>query len=370
MSKYVKTNSQVVTYHAKLVGNANKIAKLESLHSRLQEMSKFMHENWDWSDKTNCKFSPKIYKAIRKNFPDVHSKLVQKAMKEYGKFGEAERPKNPVSLPITWDYQQFDTKFNKGYYKMFVKFSKTNFPVEGKRTINLVRNRKIQEVRVKKIDNGFRVYFVCRIENPANEVIKPCNSKVVGLDANVKSVVLSNNQFFNLNPIVHLKQEARKKKFPIRYSRFYVKNFTKNYLDQVSNRIVESLVKDGAEVLLMEDLTGLREKQTEKHNSWRERELRFILNACYPYAMLQAMLQYKCVQKGIKVKFISPAYTSQKCSKCGSLETRRPTQNRFECSDCGLHLNADLNGARNIASAICRGNEHMIDSARHANKSA
>lgn len=354
----------VCTYHARLTGNKEKLAKLNRLYSLVQEMSVFMFENFDWADKANNKFSHEIYEMIGQTFPEVHSKLIQKAMKEYGKFGEAKRPKHPVKLPLIFDYQQFDTVFNGKYYGLFLRFDKTNFPVEGKRTTKLLQDKQIQEVRVKKLGKEFRVYFVCKVEEPANE--KTDNPQTVGLDANVKSVVLSNNQFFNLKPVVHAKMEARKKCSSVRNGRGYVENFTKNYLHQISNRIVKSLVRDNTEVLCMEDLTDLRETQTKKHTTEGEKELRFNLNNCYPYAMFQGMLQYKCVRNGIRVKLVNPAYTSQKCSKCGSLHTRRPAQSRFECLDCGFHLNADLNGARNIVTAKRRDNGCKIDSTRCA----
>jgi len=47
---------------------------------------------------------------------------------------------------------------------------------------------------------------------------------------------------------------------------------------------------------------------------------------------------------------VDPRYTSQRCSKCGHVHRRnRPTQSLFRCQSCGYEVNADLNGARNVA---------------------
>jgi putative transposase len=59
-------------------------------------------------------------------------------------------------------------------------------------------------------------------------------------------------------------------------------------------------------------------------------------------------LKYKCLDRGIKVEKIHPAYTSKTCSRCQSKNTRRPRQDQFVCLDCNFQLNADLNGSRNI----------------------
>jgi rubredoxin len=48
---------------------------------------------------------------------------------------------------------------------------------------------------------------------------------------------------------------------------------------------------------------------------------------------------------------VDPRYTAgQRCSKCGHVHRRnRPTQSLFRCQSCGYEVNADLNGARNVA---------------------
>ncbi|MEJ5300277.1 MAG: zinc ribbon domain-containing protein [Thermodesulforhabdaceae bacterium] len=52
---------------------------------------------------------------------------------------------------------------------------------------------------------------------------------------------------------------------------------------------------------------------------------------------------------GIEVVEVNPAYTSQECSNCGYVDERnRKDTQSFECKACGLKLNAQVNGARNI----------------------
>jgi putative transposase len=52
------------------------------------------------------------------------------------------------------------------------------------------------------------------------------------------------------------------------------------------------------------------------------------------------------------VVVVDPRHTSQRCSRCGhTARNNRRSQSVFICRQCGYHLNADLNGARNIAAA-------------------
>ena len=61
---------------------------------------------------------------------------------------------------------------------------------------------------------------------------------------------------------------------------------------------------------------------------------------------------YKAESEGLVVSQINPAYTSQRCSKCGfTHEDNRPHNNgqdEFECLKCGYEVHADYNAAKNI----------------------
>jgi transposase len=52
-----------------------------------------------------------------------------------------------------------------------------------------------------------------------------------------------------------------------------------------------------------------------------------------------------------RVERVNPAYTSQRCSRCGSMDREaRESQAAFRCRSCGYRANADYNAARNIAA--------------------
>ncbi len=64
-------------------------------------------------------------------------------------------------------------------------------------------------------------------------------------------------------------------------------------------------------------------------------------------------LKYKAVKAGKLVVKVDPAYTSQRCPKCGRVERKnRPTQSVFRCVSCGFEsANADYVAAGNILMA-------------------
>lgn len=78
-------------------------------------------------------------------------------------------------------------------------------------------------------------------------------------------------------------------------------------------------------------------------------------------------LEYKTQLTGRnRLILVNPAYTSQTCSECGYCDSRnRESQADFECKQCHMSMNADLNAANNI---LKRGLNHLLglDEAGHA----
>jgi len=70
------------------------------------------------------------------------------------------------------------------------------------------------------------------------------------------------------------------------------------------------------------------------------------------WSMFATMLRYKLQERGGRIEYVDPAYTSQGCSCCGSInKASRKSQSEFECVDCGFTANADYNAAVNISQA-------------------
>ena len=67
---------------------------------------------------------------------------------------------------------------------------------------------------------------------------------------------------------------------------------------------------------------------------------------------LQRLVEKLAFKRGIPVIYVNPAYTSKRCSRCGSIGRR--SRKRFECPHCGFVAHADVNAAFNIALASHR----------------
>ncbi|AXG09672.1 RNA-guided endonuclease InsQ/TnpB family protein [Haloplanus rubicundus] len=118
-------------------------------------------------------------------------------------------------------------------------------------------------------------------------------------------------------------------------------------LHTISNELVEEALERGCTHIVFEQLKGIRERlpHAKAVHKWAFHRL-------YEY------VTYKAESVGLVVKQINPAYTSQRCSKCGfTHEDNRPHNNGqdgFSCLKCGYEVHADYNAAKNIGLKYLR----------------
>ena len=78
------------------------------------------------------------------------------------------------------------------------------------------------------------------------------------------------------------------------------------------------------------------------------------LNTFYYYGELNTnsqfnIIKYKAEAKNVQVREINPAYSSQRCNRCGHISANnRNSQSDFHCENCEHTANADLNASKNI----------------------
>lgn len=222
---------------------------------------------------------------------------------------------------------------------------------------------KLCDSRIAKKKNKFYLLVTYQFEK---EAIQIDESKVVGVDlgvVNAAYMATNFDDYLRLNieggeiSSFRSRVEARRNSMlrqlkycgdgrkghgrktllkPIEKLRDKVENFRKTTNHKYSKTIVEFAEKNGCGVIQMEDLTGISNRD------------KFL--ARWSYYELQSFVEYKAKERGIKVRYVSPKYTSQRCSCCGYIaEGNRKEQAKFNCVICGYKANADFNAAKNIA---------------------
>lgn len=117
------------------------------------------------------------------------------------------------------------------------------------------------------------------------------------------------------------------------------KRYVKEINHIVSKKIVEEAIENNSGILVLENLKNIR-KRIKGNKRIRSRLHR------WSWYQLQQFVEYKAQDKGLTVKYVNPAYSSQTCSKCNSLGSRH--KHLFKCLNCGSYQNSDVNASKNL----------------------
>lgn len=118
------------------------------------------------------------------------------------------------------------------------------------------------------------------------------------------------------------------------------------FIRDVNHRASKRLANTpNVSVIAFEDLAYIRRQARKGTKTGRRR--RNMLNQ-WPFAQLQEFTAYKAARNGVRILMVDPAYTSQKCNRCGYVDARNRNHARFDCLRCGHSDNADHNAALNI----------------------
>ena len=202
------------------------------------------------------------------------------------------------------------------------------------------------------IQRGGKFYLCVVVDVPENPVINPAgylgvDMGIVNLATTSDGVSYSGEQVDKVRcRMTQFKKNLQRRgsksaKRHLKKLSGKERRFKENTNHIIAKKIVQT-AKDTQRAIAIEDLTGfrvtVRKQQREQFGKWSFDELgRFV--------------SYKAAMAGIPVIAVDPRNTSRTCSCCGHVaKTNRKSQSEFVCQHCGFSLNADINGAINIAS--------------------
>ncbi|MFC4987842.1 RNA-guided endonuclease InsQ/TnpB family protein [Saliphagus infecundisoli] len=160
------------------------------------------------------------------------------------------------------------------------------------------------------------------------------HSTVLGVDLGIEQIaVTSTGMFWNGAYLNHRRQEYERIRGNIQHTGTESAHRTieqmgdretrwvEDSLHRISKAIVQEAVAHGCSHIAFEDLIDIRDRMpgAKKFHAWAFRRL-------YDYTA------YKAEAEEIATTQIDPAYTSQRCSQCGTtLRENRPSQAEFRC---------------------------------------
>ncbi len=266
-------------------------------------------------------------------------------------------------------------KLSFGGKKHVVEFYGTNVenPKSAERykeALKLIAKKPITYSHLIKKDGDFYLEYPMKFDVDVPEPTK--NFKALGVDRGVKrmaviSIIDEPNgkphdiNFFKGDDVwksrikysIMMKRlrRVRRKNRKMRLFGGKVKNVSRDIVQNISRDIVKVAQSNMPVVIVMEEIKGLKEPKGGIKRK-REAKFRFMISN-FLYGQMQKAVEYKAYEAGVPVVYIDPRHTSQKCYKCGNIDSQnRKVQGFFQCISCSHKMNADLNASINIANAF------------------
>ena len=192
-------------------------------------------------------------------------------------------------------------------------------------------------------DSRGRWYFNVAVEVDVQPTL---GQGAVGIDLGLKDVAtcsdgvkLENSRFYRrMEDKLAIAQRARNKR-RVKAIHAKIKNRRKDAQHKFSRKLVNKYGE-----IVVGDVSSTKLAKTKMAKS--------VYDA--GWSQLKTMLEYKCAHAGIVFKVVRETNTTRACSSCGSLSGPQGVNGLrvrvWECVECGVLHDRDVNAARNILS--------------------
>lgn len=203
-----------------------------------------------------------------------------------------------------------------------------------KQSLKFKNWKRSNTIKIQKINENYYLTFFYKKENPEKKTF----GKTIGVDQGYKKLLISSeNQITGQNVHDIYDKINRKKQGSKAFKRSLIER--NNYINYcLNNELDLSKVKE----VVIEQLKNVKYKSkfNKKVNNKLQR---------WVYTKVVSKLEFLCEENGILLTKVNPAYTSQRCSKCGFVDKENRKRESFKCLQCGLEIDADYNAAINIS---------------------
>ena len=210
---------------------------------------------------------------------------------------------------------------------------KINIPINHHEHSNRFKDwTRKKTIRLRKENGNYFIDLIYEKDEP----IKKSFGKTLGIDQGYKKLLscsdgqILGSELFSLYGKISNKVQGSKA-----FKRLLI------HRDNEINRICNTLNLDEVKTLIIEDLKYVKYKSKLFHTVMNK-----VQRWSYPKTAIK--LARLCEENGVSLIKVNPAYTSQTCSNCGTVDKLSRNGEEFSCQHCGYLIDADLNASINI----------------------
>ena len=221
--------------------------------------------------------------------------------------------------------------------------------LKGTWDLNFYQLEQIKRVRLIRRADGYYVQFLVRAEN---KVDADLTGKMIGLDVGLKDFYTDSNGHTEPNPKFYRTGEKRLKFRQRRVSRKNIGSANRRKAINRLGRVHLKISRQREEHAKRVARCVIQSNDLVAYEDLRIKNL--VKNHCLSKSISDAgwyqfrkWLEYFGAKFGKITVAVNPAYTSQECSKCGTLIKKSLSMRTHACQ-CGFVLDRDWNAAVNI----------------------
>mgnify|MGYP002641303012 CR=1 FL=1 len=263
--------------------------------------------------------------------------------------------KSSNEIEQSFHFKNQGVSWTNSYFKILKNKIKWDFHRE------LPQNHKLVGLVVKRTSDG-KYYIILNISFDDDTIYEKTGVECA-IDLNIGNIAVTDSK--GKSKLIKL-ENFNKNKYSKTYrklqqqlsKRYKERNFSKNTkkLQQKSNKMYTKIKnkKEDFYHKLSNQLTNEFDRITfEKLEIKKMKESKSTrLNRLISDISWNSLIEktkYKSEMKNKIIREINPAYSSQRCSKCGFIhKNNRKSQSDFVCLECNFTENADINASRNL----------------------
>lgn len=344
-----------------------KLAPSKEQHQQLLDVMKTFNLGCNWVSEfafknkifNKVKIQQQIYYELKQRFnlsSQMAIRVIGKVADSYSHWKNRDKAHTFKDTgAIDYDARNFTIKDN--IMSITVLGGRTKIPFYSKNKLEKVASQC--ELYYDKVKNRFYVNLVSEVK----EEVPIQTNEFLGVDLGIVTLatcsdgeVISGDKVESYRKkITELKSRLQAKK--TKSAKRHLKKISKKetlFKKDVNHCISKKLVTKAKALGVGLKLEALKFDKSKKPVMKFNKKLRDNNGKLgkWAFGQLRNFISYKAKVAGIPVLLVNPAYTSQKCSKCGhTCEKNRLTQNAFKCLSCGYEVNADYNASVNISRA-------------------
>jgi putative transposase len=363
----------VLTIVCKLNPSLEQVSKIDATLKAFADACNYINETVAPKIMNNVRIQTLVYESVREKFGLSANLAIRAINRVAGNRKTAKKDNKPVqsfkSTSADYDARIFSFREKDWTASLTLVGGRERFDLRvGNYQIGKLKGQKPTSATLSKRANGT---YTLNIQVKSDAPRAKAAHHILGCDLgrsdichtsdgdnwSGKQITKIRDHYSKLRAVLQ-KKAAKGTRSSRRACRKLLKRLSgreKRFQSWVNHNISRTLVDKAAtkgQALVLEDLTGIRERTNKQ---WRGRTERRHSNS-WAFFQLRTYLIYKSLMAGVNLFLVNPAYTSRTCHKCLHIHPEPDKSyrhgKRFICGNpaCLWAGDADLNGAKNIAA--------------------